>query len=144
MTVACSKHTKRIAKHFYAASAAIMLAVSPALADPQGTYAVKGLNPSDGSTYEGTVTVERTGTTYSVSWDIAGKQFIGVGIGAAPTDTGILVGDADTRDNALSVGYTSDGTYGQVFVAEQPDGTWKGVWAYGGGDTIGTETWTRK
>jgi hypothetical protein len=40
-----------------------------------------GNQPGNGSTYSGTVTVERNGDTFLVRWTIAGSRQIGVGIG---------------------------------------------------------------
>jgi hypothetical protein len=139
-----NRFTSGVARILLAACAGAAFSVSVANADPQGDYIVTGKNPSDGSAYEGTVSVTRTGNTYAVAWEIDGSQYAGVGIGAAPTATGILVGPSSPADNALSIGYVTDGGFGQVFIVEQADGTWKGIWAYGGGDVIGDEVWTRK
>ena len=49
-----------------------MIATTAAWAGPEGTFDVVGKNPDDNGQYEGTVTVKRTGDTYSVVWDVAG------------------------------------------------------------------------
>ena len=40
--------------------------------DPVGTYSVSGSSPGGGGAYSGTATVEKTGATYKVTWDVAG------------------------------------------------------------------------
>jgi hypothetical protein len=131
---------------FLGATACILAAVAgTALADPQGTYAVSGTNPSDGAAYQGTVTVTKTGDTYQLDWDVNGTQFVGIGLGAERMpDNSLTVGPASPNDAVLLVGYVSDGGFGQGFFVELPDGSWKGIWAYGGGEQIGTEVWTRQ
>ena len=47
--------------------------------DPVGTYSVSGSNPG-GSSYSGTATVEKTGATYKVTWEVAGTHFEGTGL----------------------------------------------------------------
>jgi len=44
-----------------------------------GEYDVKGMNPA-GESYEGTLTIEKTGKTYQLEWDIGGNSTKGVGI----------------------------------------------------------------
>ncbi len=84
-----------------------------------GDWEVAGSNP-DGSPYNGTVTIWRTGDTYQVEWIVGDQIFSG---------TGIAVGDL------LSVGYDggvavySPGGKGQLY------GTWSPI----GGDMLGTE-----
>lgn len=118
--------------------------VSGALAGPEGTYSVSGNNPGQSGAYKGTVTVTRTGETYKVIWSIAGTRFTGSGLGAAPVKGVSVMGPADAGDDTLAVGYISGRSFGLAFYVEQPDGTWDGVWTYGGSDKIGTETWTKK
>ncbi len=65
-----------------AAFVAVFIVVTvPALADPVGRYTVEGKNPGGGPSYSGTVSVERTGQTYRVVWDVGGSRFIGTGVG---------------------------------------------------------------
>ena len=127
-------------------AAAIISALAiPALAGPEGSYSVAGKNPGNGSAYSGTVTVTRTGETYRVVWDIGGTTFTGSGLGAAPVKGSTVMGPADDADYVLAVGYISGPkNFGLAYYVEQDDGTWKGIWTYGGGEQIGTENWTRK
>ena len=122
----------------------VFLALSPslALADPVGSYDVTGVNPDSGEEYSGTVDVTRNGTTYSVTWTIAGVVSDGVGLGGSrggANSTRAAASDDDT----LSIGYGNDDGFGISQYDLQPDGSWKGNWAYAGGG-ISTETWTPK
>ncbi|MBO9097143.1 MULTISPECIES: hypothetical protein [Rhizobium] len=113
-----------------------------ALADPTGTFDVTG--SGDGSAYSGTVKVSRTGGTYDVQWTIAGEKFVGTGIGAKFTGDRFEMGPASSDDTAISVGYASKNNFGIAMYFEQPDGTWQGVWTYGGAKKVNMETWTRR
>lgn len=124
--------------------AAAFLLQPAAFADPVGTYSVEGTNPDNGSTYSGTVEVTRTGETYQVVWDIAGQRFVGTGLGALIRDDSFLVGAAESDDTAISVGYKSGDGFGMAMYFEQDDGTWDGIWTYGGSDRVARETWTRR
>jgi hypothetical protein len=90
--------------------AGLLLAVAistPALADPVGTYDVTGINPDDGGEYHGTVTVNRTGETYSVTWTIAGTESNGVGIGGKrgnAATTGVASADDDMITSRMAPG----------------------------------------
>src|ERR1700722_16668822 len=55
---------------FLLVAVAMLFSLAPVAfaADPVGTYEVQGNNPG-GSTYEGTVTVTKTGDTYHVVWE---------------------------------------------------------------------------
>jgi hypothetical protein len=123
----------------------VIAAPTLALADPTGTYNVAGHNADNGSTYSGTVEVSRTGATYKIVWTIDGKQSIGTGLGShfANGNT-IITGPATADDTGLSVGYTNNDSYGIATYYLQSDGTWSGVWTYGGSEHITSETWTRK
>jgi hypothetical protein len=121
-----------------------VLATTAALADPTGFYDVEGINAGGGSGYRGTVEVARTGETYSVQWTIGGQTFVGTGIGARFLDGRIEMGPATPDDEGLSVGYASDSNFGIAMYFEQPDGTWKGVWTFGGSDSVAGEIWTRR
>jgi hypothetical protein len=107
---------------------ALVLTVVSCLADPVGTYRVTGTNPKSGSTYSGTVTVERNGDTFLVAWKIAGSRQIGVGIG---------------KDDFLAVSYRSTNSIGIALYRPDLNGGWNGIWAPFGGQALGTETWTR-
>jgi hypothetical protein len=122
---------------------ALIAAPTLALADPTGTYDVVGRNADSGSTYKGTVEVSRTGATYKVVWDIGGKKSVGTGLGShfENGDT-IVTGPATGKDAGLSVGYISKDSFGIATYYLQRDGSWSGVWTYGGSDHTTTETWT--
>ncbi|MEO0544646.1 MAG: hypothetical protein AAFY99_12595 [Pseudomonadota bacterium] len=123
--------------------AALLAFASLAFADPQGFYIVNGENP-DGSEYGGTVSVERTGETYAVTWDIGGTIFEGTALGAAPVKGMTIMGPADENDYVLTVGYVSGpDNFGIAYYIEQDDGTWQGIWAFGGSDIVATESWVR-
>lgn len=116
-----------------------------ALADPTGTYNVVGRNADNGSTYKGTVEVSRTGATYKIVWDIGGKKSIGTGLGSHFENAGTIVtGPASGKDTGLSVGYLNKDSFGIATYYLQADGSWSGVWAYGGSQHTTSETWTRQ
>jgi hypothetical protein len=112
-------------------AAIVLLALSSTLAlaaDPEGKYRVTGSNPGGGASYAGTVTVERTGDTFRITWDIGNRTFVGTGIGS---------------ERGLAVSYRSGNQTGLAIYGPQGDG-WQGVWAYMDGRTIGGESWTRQ
>lgn len=114
---------------YLAIVAAFLFSTSTAFAsDAVGTYRVEGSNPGGGSTYRGTVTVERTGKTYRVIWVVAGTRYIGTGIG-----------DKDF----LAVSYKSGNDAGLALYGARGD-DWGGVWTYSGGRDVGTEVWRRE
>ena len=115
-----------------------------ALADATGTYNVVGRNADDGSTYKGTVEVTRSGATYKVVWVIGGQKSVGTGLGSHFENAGntYATGPASDKDTGLSVGYTNKDSYGIAIYYKQSDGSWKGVWTYGGSQRITSETWT--
>ena len=112
---------------FIAGCVAIVLTGTTALADPAGRYNVAGTNPG-GSTYSGTVSVQKTGDTYKVTWNIVGTQYVGTAIG---------------NDEFIAISYVSGSNTGLALLSEEDD-EWKGIWTYAGGTKIGTETWTKK
>lgn len=132
----------------YAVFSAFALIAAPALAlaDPSGSYNVVGRNADDGSTYKGTVEVSRVGATYKVVWMIDGEKSVGTGLGSHFEDGGktIVTGPATDKDTGIAVGYTNKDSYGIATYYLQSDGTWKGVWTYGGSQHITSETWTRQ
>jgi hypothetical protein len=88
----------------------------------EGVYAVKGLNP-DGTNYQGTLTISKTGATYQMQWEILGRSIKGVGIKVVDT---------------LFAASVYDGTFGvagYTFEAERA----KGVWTTGGESKLGSE-----
>jgi hypothetical protein len=115
-----------------------------ALADPTGTYNVAG-KAADGHSYSGTVEVSRTGPTYKVVWNIDGKTSIGTGLGSHFDGPGLYTtGAASEKDTALSVGYVNKDTFGICSYIRRADGSWDGIWTYGGSQNIVHETWTPK
>ena len=112
---------------FMAGCVAAVLIGTAAFADPVGKYDVAGTNPS-GSSYSGTVSVQKTGDTYKVTWNIGGTQYVGTAIGV---------------DDFLAVSYVSGGNTGLALFGADGD-EWKGIWTYAGGTKVGTESWTKK
>jgi hypothetical protein len=109
--------------------AALLWSVTAAFAaDPVGNYSVAGTNPGDGSKYTGTVSVEKTGQTYRVVWDVGGTRYVGTGIG---------------DKNFLAVSYKSGSDSGLALYGSD-GGNWTGVWAYAGSREMGTEVWKRE
>lgn len=122
---------------------ALAAMVNQALAGPEGTYSVRGTNPGSDGVYEGVVEVVRSGDTYQVIWEIGGARFAGSGLGAAPVKGETIIGPAHESDYVLAVGYISgQGDFGLAYYVENDDGTWNGIWTFGGSDKIGTEVWT--
>lgn len=122
---------------------ALILAPAAALADPTGTFNVTGSNEDATEEYTGTVKVVRTGQTYAVYWTIAGDEFVGTGLGAKFIGDRFEMGPASDNDTAISVGYVSKENFGIAMYFEQPDGSWQGVWTYGGSEKVIAENWTR-
>ncbi len=120
----------------------LVMVTSAALAGPIGDYDVAGTNPGGSPSYDGTVSVDRHGATYVVVWNVGGEEYIGTGVGAANVKGSVVFGDAEENDTAIAVSYISGESFGLALFAEQPNGQWHGIWAYGGSDTIGSETWT--
>lgn len=115
---------------FTTAFAALAISALSAFAGPpEGRYSVVGSNPGNsGSRYSGTVTVEKTGETYKVTWNIGGEVYVGTGIGSS---------------EGLAVSYRSGNQSGlAIYGAKGND--WEGVWAWTNGRTVGGEAWTRQ
>lgn len=136
------------ARHLGIAGAVLALALSipavptVALADPVGTYDVVGINPDTGGEYTGTVTVSRHGETYNVVWTIGGTESTGVGLGSSQGNSA-TTGAASSDDDTLAVGYGNGDGFGIATYELQVDGSWKGHWAYAGGEKVSSETWKR-
>jgi hypothetical protein len=106
-----------------------LMADAPAFAgDPVGTYSVIGSNPGGRGRYSGTVTVERTGDTFRVTWDIGNQTYVGTGIGS---------------EKGIAVSYRSGGETGLAIYGANGN-NWEGVWTYTGGREVGGEAWTRR
>jgi hypothetical protein len=111
-----------------AALAAFLLTLTVAMADPVGEYVVEGTDAANGNAYSATVTVERTGDTYRVTWLVGSTRYDGTGIG---------------DKNFLAVSYRSGNVTGLALYGAKGDG-WEGIWAYAGGRRLGTEVWQRR
>ena len=132
------------AGYFASAIGILLVTASAALADPTGTFDVKGTNPDTGKEYKGTAEVTRTGQTYTVVWKIAGDKFIGTGLGAKFVGNRFEIGAATPDDTAISVGYVSNNSFGMAMFFEQDDGHWEGAWTYGGSQIAAPENWYRQ
>jgi hypothetical protein len=117
-------------RHLFVVSAAALLlsAATAFAAEPVGHYSIAGTNPSGGGKYSGTVSVEKTGQTYSVIWIVGSTRYVGTGIG---------------DKNFLAVSYKS-GTETGLALYGSDGGNWAGVWTYAGGSQMGTEVWKRE
>jgi hypothetical protein len=107
---------------------ALALGAAAWAGDPVGRYSVIGSNPGGQGRYSGTVTVERTGDTFRVTWDIGTQSFVGTGIGS---------------EKGLAVTYRSGNQTGLAIYGSKGD-DWEGVWTYTAGKTVGGEAWTRQ
>lgn len=87
--------------------------------DPTGVYYVTGTNPS-GTPYRGTLTVERLGNTYALTWETGGIIIEGVGL---------------LQGGILSAGWDC----GVITYRIQEDGSMEGIWALCGEGRTGTE-----
>jgi hypothetical protein len=115
---------------FSAALVSLVLFASPAFADAiEGQFRVRGTNPGGGSAYAGTVTVQKTGDTYQVVWQIEGARYVGTGIGGP---------------EGLAVTYRSGNDTGVAIYVPGSQGGFDGVWTYAGARQIGQERWTAR
>ena len=108
-----------------------LLLVQPAIthqaeAQIEGTYNMRGTNPTGGGTYFGTVEITRTGDTFSILWQIGDQSFEGTGI---------------FRDGLLSVSF--GGEFGGIVVYRMSSSGGKGVWAPHNSTDLGTENLQR-
>ncbi|HEX2555490.1 MAG TPA: hypothetical protein VHL98_17470 [Microvirga sp.] len=112
-----------------AAAAAFLLAAALPAAALEGQYRVQGTNPGGGGAYAGTVTVQRTGQTYQVVWQIQGARYVGTGIGGP---------------EGLAVTYRSGNDTGVAIYIPAAQGGFDGVWTYAGGRQVGEERWSQR
>lgn len=118
------------------------LMLSPhASASPIGNYDVEGRNPGSASKYDGSVTVRRTGDTYSVRWRVGRTNYIGTGLGASLKNGKFFIGPASADDTMIAVGYASGRSFGMAFFIKRKNDQWQGIWTYGGSRKIGRESW---
>jgi hypothetical protein len=120
---------------------ASLLLPTAAIAGPEGTFHVKGVNPDDGSDYTGTVKVVRKGEIYRVVWKIGNDQTVGFGLGIRIVDGQMVAGPASDQDSGIAISYAAGKTLGSATYTEFSDGTWRGVWAYQGYRNVSTEEW---
>src|SRR5262245_47198313 len=101
-------------RYLMAIAAALVLNLTATIAaEPTGTYRVEGNNPGNsGARYTGTVTVERTGETYRVTWVINNQRFSGTGI---------------VNRDIFSVSYSASNQAGLAVYSEEA-GNWNGIW----------------
>ena len=109
-------------------AAAVLWSATAFAADPVGTYKIEGNNPGGGSKYTGTVTVEKTGDTFRVTWMVGDNKYVGTGLG---------------DKNFIAVSYRSGKETGLALYSDD-GGNWNGIWTYAGGRTMGIETWKRQ
>ncbi|MFA6265738.1 MAG: hypothetical protein WC670_08500 [Pseudolabrys sp.] len=115
-------------RYLVSAVVALLMSVATAFAaDPVGSYTIQGTNPGNKGGYSGTVSVTKTGETYSVVWIVGGTKFVGTGIG---------------NKDFIAVSYKSDSGTGLALYGAD-GGNWAGVWTYAGGRQVGSEKWTR-
>jgi hypothetical protein len=88
-----------------------------------GTYAITGTNAGNNSPYKGTLTIQKTGTTYKLTWKTGGTSYNGVGI---------------LDGNTLAVGWGFGNAFGVVGYYINGNAA-QGIWAMGGGQATGTE-----
>jgi hypothetical protein len=112
-----------------------------ALAGPEGTFHVQGVDPEDGNDYTGSVEVIRQGEAYKVIWKIDGEVTNGVGLGLRLIDGRMVAGPASDQDTGIAISYLSDDAPGNAIYTEFSDGTWHGVWAYEGHNKVSFEEW---
>lgn len=89
----------------------------------EGVHAVKGLNP-DGTSYQGTLTISKTGQTYQLQWEILGRSIKGVAIKV---------------DDVLFAASAYEGSFGVVSYTFEGSEA-KGLWTTTGASKLGTET----
>jgi hypothetical protein len=117
-------------RHLFAITAAALLwSAATAVAEPVGQYLGHGTNPGSTSEYSGTISVERIGQTYRVTWFVGGLGYVGTGIG---------------NKDFIAVSYKSSrGDTGLALYGASRE-NWSGVGTYAGGRAIGTEVWKRE
>ena len=89
----------------------------------EGLHTVKGLNP-DGTSYQGTLTISKTGQTYQLQWEILGRLIQGVAIKVDD----VLFAASAYEDHFGVVSYNFEGSRA------------KGIWTTGGESKLGTES----
>ena len=116
---------KRLEKN-NAPALADLVGTASAFSDPVGGYAISGTNP-DGTTYTGEVVVEPIGDKYQVSWTVAGRKSVGIGVRYL---------------DFLAVSFRAEDDTRVALLAQEGEGR-LGVWARGGNQRMGSERWAR-
>lgn len=88
-----------------------------------GTYDIAGTNAGSNSPYKGKLTIKKSGTVYSLVWQVGNSTYNGVGI---------------LDGNTLAVGWGFGAAFGVVGYHINGNSA-KGIWAMGGGNATGTE-----
>lgn len=107
------------------------LDAGPAALALDGHYQVEGRNPGQAQSYRGEAIVRRTGETYSIVWQIGSGRQVGTGL-----LTGSTLSVVFQSANGQGGGVASFETAGNAITA--------GRWTLLGGQTTGTERWTRE
>jgi hypothetical protein len=112
------------------AAAALALAATfstAAVAEGPGRYRVNGTNAKEKSSYQGTITLSKTGTmTWQIIEVVGNNTFEGFGIGDGRTIAATFVG--------------GDGSTIVALYVANADGSYTGVWASDGDQEVSTET----
>ena len=98
----------------------------------EGRYKVDGQNPGQAQVYRGEAIIKKTGSTYSVAWQIGSGRQIGTGI-----RTGSVL--SVVFQAAGAAGAASGGVASFQIV---DDKVATGQWAVTGGNAVGTERWS--
>lgn len=88
----------------------------------EGAYVVKGTNPA-GATYQGNLKIAKTGQTYRLQWEVAGRSTKGIGI---KVDDGFFVAFGDKEPVGV-ISYSFE------------EGQAKGIWTLSGATQTATE-----
>ena len=97
----------------------------------EGRYRVEGQNPGQAQVYRGEAIIKKTGSTYSVAWQIGSGRQIGTGI-----RTGSVL--SVVFQTAGAIGAAGSGVASFQIV---DDKVATGQWAVTGGNAVGTERW---
>ncbi len=79
----------------------VMLPLSFLFAGISGTYQVHGGDPSDGSTYTGTLVIEKVDEVYTASWMLSDGSSTGTGVRKGDNLAIVFVG-VDANNNPLT------------------------------------------
>lgn len=120
----------------------LLFLAQPALADPVGTYSVKGVRGGGTSGYSGTVEVKRIEEKYEIVWSVDGKQARGIALGGAFYQGAFMIGPAHPDDLMLAIGYTDGTIFGTATMFLQQNGSYEGYRLFSNGSKAGQEVWT--